>query len=284
MSAPSTIAIAGATGTLGTPITNALLDFGYKVKVLTRSVTTNDKLAAFERRGATVVYDAFSGNNLVAALKGVEVLVSAVAGDFYNSQVPLIDAAKAAGVKRFVPSEFGIDTIKYNNDTHPFLVGKNKLRDYLEKSGLEYTYIFNAIFAEYLPALGFNVTNKTATIHTAPSTRLSVTLLADIGRFTAQALASPLSRNAALRVASYTAPIQDLVHHFEQATGGKWHIVQDLDARERIAKSNDPAQGFADFVAYVHSRSAFDTTDSNAVGFKPTPINDIITKIVKVVH
>ncbi|KAG0035408.1 hypothetical protein BGZ82_005276 [Podila clonocystis] len=277
----ATIAIAGATGTLGAPITNALLDFGYKVKILTRSRTTDDKLAAYEHRGATVVYDAFAASNLGAALKGVDIVLSAVGTEFYNSQVQLIDAAKAAGVKRVVPSEFGIDNIKYTklNDVHPSLQEKGKVRDYLAQSGLEYTYIFNGLFAEFLPAIGFNAKNKTATLHAAPNTRLSVTLLADVGRFTAHALASPLSCNAALHVASHTATLQEYVRLFEQATGSKWQIVHDLDARERIANSANPGSHvFADLVAYLQSRSAFDQTDNVAVGFEPTPIIEIINK------
>ncbi|KAF9956770.1 hypothetical protein BGZ72_002456 [Mortierella alpina] len=286
MTHSTTVAVAGATGTLGSPITHALLAAGYKVKILTRSTALNDKLAAFQSSGANVVFDAFSGNGLVTALQGVDVVVSTVGADFYSSQVQLIDAAKVAGVKRFVPSEFGLDTIKYTrlNDLHPFLVDKGKIRDYIEKSGMEHTYIFNGVFAEYMPAFGFDVKSKTATIHVPPTTRMSMSLLADVGRFTALALSSPHSRNAALHVASYTCTMQEYVQLFEQATGSKWQTVQDLDARARIAKSGDPSQMFADFVAYAHSRTEFDATDNAAVGFKPTPINEIIDGIVKSQH
>ncbi|KAF9289830.1 hypothetical protein BGZ68_008553 [Mortierella alpina] len=279
----ATIAVAGATGTLGSPITKALLAAGYRVKILTRGTAANDKLTEFQSSGAIVVFDAFSGNNLVTALHGVDIVVSAVGSDFYSSQVPLIDAAKAAGVKRFVPSEFGMDNIKYTklNDLHPILVDKGKIRDYIEKSGMEHTYIFNGIFAEYLPAFGFDVKKKTATIHVPPTTRASMSLLADVGRFTALALASPRSRNATLHVASYTGTMQEYVQLFEQATGSKWKIVQDFDARERIAKSGDPSQMFADFVAYAHSRTEFDATDNAALGFQPTPINEIINYVVQ---
>ncbi|KAF9576103.1 hypothetical protein EC968_000171 [Mortierella alpina] len=261
----------------------ALLAAGYKVKILTRSTAATDKLTAFQSSGAIIVFDAFNGNNLANALHGVDVVVSTVGTDFYNSQVLLIDAAKAAGVKRFVPSEFGLDTIKYTrlNDLHPILVDKGRIRDYIEKSGMEHTYILNGVFAEYMPAFGFDVKKKTATIHVPPTTRMSISLLADVGRFTALALSSPYSRNAALHVASYTASIQDYVQLFEQATGSKWQIVQDFDARARIAKSGDPSQMFADFVAYAHSRSAFDVTDNDALGFQPTPINEIMRTIVQ---
>ncbi|KAF9936612.1 hypothetical protein BGZ67_002202 [Mortierella alpina] len=286
MTSSSTIAIAGATGTLGAPVTNALLDAGYKVKILTRSSASNDVLAAYQSKGAHIVFDAYTGKNLQNALQGVDILLSTVGtgGDFYNGQVALIDAAKAAGVKRFVPSEFGLDAIKYTkqNDLHLFLADKAKLREYIEKSGLEHTYIFNGLFAEYLLAFGFDLKNKTATIHAPSTTQFSIASLADIGRFTALALASPHSRNAALRVVSHTATFQEYAQLFEKATGSKWQVVEDLDARARIAKSADPAsQAFQDFVAYAHTRAVFDANDNATFGFQPTPIDEIISAVAK---
>ncbi|KAF9572469.1 hypothetical protein EC968_009855 [Mortierella alpina] len=287
MSPSLNIAVAGATGALGVPVTNALLDAGYKVKVLTRGSTSNDTLAAYQSKGAHIVFDAYTGKNLHDALQGVDILLSTVGtgADFYEGQVALIDAAKAAGVKRFVPSEFGLDPIKYvkQNDLHLFLTGKAKLRDYIEKSGLEYTFIFNGLFAEYLPTFGFNLKNKTATIHAPSTTPVSVTSLADIGRFTALALSSPHSRNATLRVVGHTATLQEYLQLFEKATGSKWQLVEDLDVRARIAKSADPAsQLFPDFVAYAHSRSGIEANDNATFGFKPTPIDEVISAIVKI--
>ncbi|KAF9277779.1 hypothetical protein BGZ68_009002 [Mortierella alpina] len=286
MSSSLTIAVAGATGTLGAPITNALLAAGYKVKILTRSKASSDVLADYQSKGAHIVFDAYNDKNLQNGLQGADILLSTVGTgpDFYNSQVELIDTAKAAGVKRFVASEFGLDGIKYakQNDLHFFLADKAKLRDYLEKSGLEYTYILNGLFAEYLPVFGFDLKNKTATIHAPPTTQFSITSIADIGRFTALALSSPLSRNATLRVVSHTATFQEYVQLFEKATGSKWQLVQDLDARARIAKSADPAsQAFPDFVAYAHTRYLFDTNDNATFGFQPTPVDEIISAVAK---
>ncbi|KAF9277778.1 hypothetical protein BGZ68_009001 [Mortierella alpina] len=287
MSSSLTIAVAGATGTLGAPVTNALLTAGYKVKILTRSKESSDVLAAYQSKGAHIVFDAYNGKNLLNSFKGVDILLSTVGAqgaDFYNNQVELVDAANAAGVKRFVASEFGLDSIKYTrqNDLHFFLTDKAKLRDYIEKSGIEYTYIQNGLFAEYLPAFGFDLKSKVATIHAPPTTQLSITSLADIGRFTALALSNSHSRNATLRVVGHTATFQEYVQLFEKATGSKWQLVQDLDARARIAKSADPAsQAFPDFVAYAHTRCVFDANDNATFGFQPTPVDEVISAVAK---
>ena len=113
------ITIAGATGVLGFHIAEALLNDGsFKVKVLRRlPETQNDKADLLASKGAEIVYVDYNQHDaLVNALKGTDALISAVAPghtsgayDFDALQTPLLDAAKKAGVKRFIPSEFGID-------------------------------------------------------------------------------------------------------------------------------------------------------------------------------
>ena len=48
-----------------------------------------------------------------AVLAGIDVVVSALGYDVLQQQATLVQAAKAAGVKRFVPSEWGGDTPRY---------------------------------------------------------------------------------------------------------------------------------------------------------------------------
>lgn len=45
-------------------------------------------------------------NVLVEKLKGIDALISCIAWEHLDSQIPWIHAAKEAGVKRFVPSEW----------------------------------------------------------------------------------------------------------------------------------------------------------------------------------
>lgn len=57
-------------------------------------------------RGVEVVPVDLKGseNNLVRALSGVDVIVSAITFTDLDSEIPLANAAKAAGVKRFLQS------------------------------------------------------------------------------------------------------------------------------------------------------------------------------------
>jgi uncharacterized protein YbjT (DUF2867 family) len=108
----STVTVAGGTGTLGYNITEALLNDGYKVKVLRRKPESeNEKASKLASKGAEIVYADYSQkDDLVKALKGTDALISVVNGnDIYAVQSTLIAAAKEANVKRFIPSEFGND-------------------------------------------------------------------------------------------------------------------------------------------------------------------------------
>jgi ribosomal protein S9 len=45
-------------------------------------------------------------------LPGVDVVISVVGGAGLQGQLKAVEAAKAAGVKRYIPSEFGVDLDK----------------------------------------------------------------------------------------------------------------------------------------------------------------------------
>lgn len=106
----STVLVAGATGDLGRRIVRELLGLDARVRVLTRpgSSTADDLFGRDER--VEVVAAAYSDHAaLTAALAGADVVVSAVSGTrpvIVDAQRALLRAAVAAGVPRFVPSDY----------------------------------------------------------------------------------------------------------------------------------------------------------------------------------
>ena len=104
------VAIVGATGTLGRPISQAIVNKGFKVKILTRN--TKDAKSKIDVKADFIEVDYKNKESLVNALKDVEVIISAIAGPALNDQLLLIEAAKEAGVRRFYPSEFGADPVQ----------------------------------------------------------------------------------------------------------------------------------------------------------------------------
>jgi len=59
----------------------------------------------FSRGGELAVIDHSDESNLLAAFKGVEVVITAIALNALEKQKGLVKAAKAAGVKLYVPTE-----------------------------------------------------------------------------------------------------------------------------------------------------------------------------------
>ena len=84
-------------------------------------------------------YDSFE--SLKSALKGQDAIVSNVASHALDTQTKIIDAAIAAGVKRFIPSEFGSNTTDPRAvEAVPFFKGKTDIQDYLKSKGDEISY------------------------------------------------------------------------------------------------------------------------------------------------
>ena len=100
-----TVALAGASGSLGTAVLKALLDADFAVTVLTRPESSH----TFPSAVKVAKVDYSDADSLATALQGQDVLVSTLGYAAFKGQEMLIDAAIANGVKRVVPSEFGAD-------------------------------------------------------------------------------------------------------------------------------------------------------------------------------
>ncbi len=140
------ILVVGATGTLGRQIARRALDEGHEVRCLVRS----QKKAAFLREwGAELV----SGNlcqpeTLPDALNGVSAVIDAATARATDSlsikqvdwqgNLNLIQAAKAAGVERFIFFSI-LDAEKFPDV--PLMEIKRCVEQYLMESGLNYTIL-----------------------------------------------------------------------------------------------------------------------------------------------
>jgi NAD(P)-dependent dehydrogenase (short-subunit alcohol dehydrogenase family) len=157
MSVPiRTVAVAGASGNLGPAILNQLLAAGFTVTALTRA----DSQSTFPSTVKVVPVDYDSLDSLTAALKGQDALVSTLATLAIDAQIRLVDAAIAAGVRRFIPSEFGSNGPLARR--LPVFASKVKVLDYLvqkvQERGNEafsYTAVYNSIFFDWGLKVGF---------------------------------------------------------------------------------------------------------------------------------
>jgi uncharacterized protein YbjT (DUF2867 family) len=160
------ILVVGATGSLGGRITRGLLAQGKAVRILVRHNSPSEELAGQGRAttaqslieaGAQAVYgDLKERASLDAAVTGVDtVLTTATAsqrgGDDtvpavdLQGTLSLIEAAKGAGVKRFIyTSAYG----SVPGHPVPLFSVKGACEAALEQSRLEYTILWPAVFME----------------------------------------------------------------------------------------------------------------------------------------
>ncbi|KIJ40230.1 hypothetical protein M422DRAFT_32294 [Sphaerobolus stellatus SS14] len=146
MSAYKSFAIAGF-GKAGSLYANCFAQHkedGFKWKVLSRSFA-KPELRTAEAQGAELVaVDYDSQSSLINALKGVDVVLSTLRDEGLETvQLNLVRAAKEAGVKLFVPSEYGKNTLGIKE---PYLKPKADTHDLLKELNLPYTLFFTGLW------------------------------------------------------------------------------------------------------------------------------------------
>jgi uncharacterized protein YbjT (DUF2867 family) len=82
-----------------------------------------------------------------AALAGVDVVICTIAGAALGMQVGIAQAAKEAGVKLFVPSEFGGVTA---GETEGIFGQKAGIHDQLKALSLPYALFYTGIYSDYI--------------------------------------------------------------------------------------------------------------------------------------
>lgn len=187
------VAVAGATGNLGPSIVAALVNAKFQVFALSRSGNTSGLPSSVK----TVKVDYTVHASVVAALKdnGIEALVSNLPK--HDEQIPLIDAAIEAGVKRFLPSDFGSNVSGNEKcaELPVFKNGKKVVQEYLKKKQgqISWTVIVNGIFFDWGLKVGFlmNFHGGVTPLYDNPDAKHSMTTLADVGQAVAGVLHHP---------------------------------------------------------------------------------------------
>lgn len=92
-----------ASGNFGTPITAALRQAGFDVTIITRAESTT----AFPSGVPVLRAATYTTEDLTPILTGQDAVVSVIGPAGLGSETAMIDAAEAAGVKRFIVNDFG---------------------------------------------------------------------------------------------------------------------------------------------------------------------------------
>lgn len=299
MSSLRNIALVGASGSLGSAILKKLHATNtFNIKVLRR----NGSSATFPESVNVVDVDFDSVESLTAALKGQDAVVSAVGTMQIAGQTLIVDAAIAAGVKRFLPSEFGSDLDNPSTRKLPVYTHKVQVQDYIiEKSksnDLSYTFVYNGAFLDWGIEHGFvlNTADGKPSLIDGGDLPFSTTTLSSVADAVVGVLNHPEeTKNRTVFIEDTKVTQNKLLEFAKQAAPSKvWEPtypkLDDLTAKadERLS------QGLLDletFMPYLFRAvlspgygGNFEKTDNELLGVKGATDADILAVFKKVLN
>ncbi|EOA38284.1 hypothetical protein CARUB_v10009778mg [Capsella rubella] len=250
------VLVVGASGYIGKSIVRACIAEGHETYVLLRpeiglDVEKVQLLLSFKKLGARIVEASFSDHeSLVSAVKLVDVVVSAMSGVHFRShnillQLKLVEAIKEAGnVKRFLPSEFGMDPPRMGHALPPgreTFDQKMEVRKAIEAAGIPYTYVVGACFAGYMAGGLCQMETllppkKQVNIYGDGNVKVVFADEEDIAKYTAKTLNDPrtLNKTVNIRPPDNVLTQLELVQIWEKLTGNKLEKTN-IAARDFLA-------------------------------------------------
>ncbi|KFK36256.1 hypothetical protein AALP_AA4G098600 [Arabis alpina] len=239
---------------LGRRIVRECLAEGHETYVLQRpeigvNIDKVQLLLSFKRQGARLVEASFSDHeSLVSVVKQVDIVVSALSVVHFPSnnmlvQLKLVEAIKEAGnIKRFLPSEFGMDPPRMKHALPPgreTFDQKMEVRNAIEAAGIPYTYLVGACFAAYfagsLSQMGTLIPpKKKVDIYGDGNVKVVFVDEDDIAKYTAKTLNDPRTINQTV----YLRPTENILTQMEL-----FQIWEKLTGNE-LEKTNVSAKDF----------------------------------------
>ncbi|TFL03128.1 isoflavone reductase family protein [Pterulicium gracile] len=269
MSSTPTVLLLGATGETGQSILKGLVESNaFNVEALVRPASST-KPEVEELRSAGIAIrladTAGAHADLVKALKGVDIFVSAIGPNNQLEQLRLVDAVKEAGVKRFIPC--GFITISPVGGVMRLRDEKEKVYNYMKKQHVPFTVIDTGFWYQIsLPrvpsgkydaalARGADEPNEVYAGGDAPNI---LTDLRDIGVLVAQIIQDERTLNQYVYTCGEVLSQKEIIAIVESVTGEtvEQTIVTTEQVQERLegvraALAADPSKPMNQVLAYM---------------------------------
>ncbi len=225
------VLVAGATGGLGARIVRALVADGAAVRVLVRPGTPLARTEPLRRLGVEVVaVDLHHAATVTPACAGIACVVSALNGladTILDAQTVLLDAAAAAGVPRFIPSDFSLDFTRTVPGRNRNLDLRRDFHARLDRAPIRATSVLNGAFMDLLtgpmPLIQFGL-RRTLSFGD-PDQPLDFTTMDDIAAYTARA-ARDRKTPRILRIAGEVTTARGLARAASEVTGQPFTVLR----------------------------------------------------------
>ncbi|KAJ3539658.1 hypothetical protein NM208_g5403 [Fusarium decemcellulare] len=262
MSRLQNVAIAGASGNIGKVVVKELLASGFNITALQRPTSTATFPGGVNIK--RVVHDSFDSWRV--ALEGQDAVISFLVPPATHYQNLAAEAAVAAKVKRFIPSEWGMNTTILDDTTFGKLLSdKTSTQDYLYKLSTEneffsWTGISTGLWFDWgleHISLGFDKSTRTAEIADSGVEKFQTSNLGFVAKVVAAVLNNPAQTcDKYITMASFNISQMEILALAEKVSGEKWTVRSyKVDDAQRAAE-DALAKGDLDAAFYplLHGR------------------------------
>ncbi|KAI9705306.1 MAG: hypothetical protein M1820_005136 [Bogoriella megaspora] len=224
------VIVIGGSGNTGPYILEGLRNAGLEVAVLSRASSTTKS-----PENLKVYKTDYTKDSLVEIFKGYDAIVSVIETESTDQQNTIIDAAVEAGVKRYLPSEFGIDTS--SPEVRDYVIWGNPKQntvEYLktkENTSLSWTALCVGAYFDWAleyggGMMGWDIAARKATIFDSGDQSYEATNVRQIGRAVASVLLHlEETKNRYVYVNSFTLTQNQVLKELERSTGEKFEVT-----------------------------------------------------------
>ena len=206
------ILLAGSTGGLGLRVARELCKRAASVRAVVRHGTAADRAAPLRALGVDIVeIDLDDPAQVTAACVGVDCVVSALNGlrdTIIGTQSVLLDGAVAAGVPRFIPSDFSLDFTKTPPGANRNMDLRRAFKERLDGAPIQATSILNGAFMDMLTGQApFILFGPRRVIHWGDADQpIDFTTMDDVAAYTAAAAMDPTTPRLLRIAGAVTSP------------------------------------------------------------------------------
>ncbi|KAK3650987.1 hypothetical protein LTR56_006038 [Elasticomyces elasticus] len=261
------IILVGAGGSLGVALIKGLTsEPSFNVTCLVRESSSTLKTIPKDYPSVTIrkISDSCPKDELIEAFKGQDAVVNATTA--VEEQYRFIDAAIEAGVRHYVPSEFGLDNSRAEARAMCALFdGKGKVAKYLESkkfTGLTWHAIACGMWIDWAfknSFLGLDYANRTISFYDDGRGKFSTSTLANTALALNRSLLAPeKAKNRRIFISDFALSQEELVQIIERVSGDKW-TVKTVDSKARYTEASKKVAEGDPYAVYTQIEIGFAT-------------------------
>ncbi|KAJ5164896.1 NAD(P)-binding protein [Penicillium coprophilum] len=294
------VAIFGASGNFGTPITAALQRAGFNVTIITRTESSS----TFPD-GMPVIRTSYTLENLTTALADQDAAICVVGPGGIGAQVTIVEAAEAAGIKRFIVDDFGWGPDFRNLPEFSAIHAHRRAGWELAKAKAQANpnFTFTGITSgnpidwaiQRFPLMGFDIAQSSAIIYDSGIEKFTATTLAGIGQSVVGVLQHPdETANRFVKVLSIITNQTELLEAFQRITNRQWPVQHAstqtlIESGQRKFKAGIGGWVLELVVAQLYDEGqarcvmapSWEVSDSPLLGVKNESVDDVVAKVLQ---